>query len=130
MSYEVNDRELQSVLALPAQARYRYFLNKITDWEELWSVGDETGWALMSDGATELAPVWPAAAFARESCTGDWQNNKPKPIALGDWIAKWIPGLENDGRKVAVFPLRNDHGIVVSPERLKEDILGALEAYE
>ena len=130
MSYQVSSRELAAVVALPAAARYQYFLNKVSDWEELWSVGDDEGWALVSDGVAEVVPIWPAAAFAQACCVENWQRNKPRAIALDRWLEKWTPGLIKDQCSVAVFPLSNGNGPIVTPERLHSDLSEALKAYE
>lgn len=130
MSYQVSPQELAAVTALPSAARYQYFLNKVADWEELWSVGDDEGWALMSDGVTEVVPIWPAAAFAQACCVGGWRKDKPRAIALDSWLEKWTPGLIKDQHSVSVFPLSNGSGPVVTPERLQSDLSDALKAYE
>lgn len=130
MSYQVGPQELAAVMALPGAVRYQYFLNKVADWEELWSIGDDEGWVLSSDGVAELVPIWPAAAFARACCIGDWQKDTPRSIDLDSWLEKWIPGLVKDQRSVAVFPLPNGNGPVVTPERLQSDLSEALKAYE
>jgi hypothetical protein len=131
MIYQVNDKELESVLALPAPKRYQYFIGKITDWQELWSVANADGWVLMRDNeGNELVPVWPAQRFASACCVEDWTTNAPKRIALSDWLSKWTPGMSADGRRTAVFPTPNDQGIVRTAEDLKRDIDLALEAYE
>src|SRR5262245_55499756 len=128
--YEVNDKELKAVQQLPAAARYQYFLEKSTDWQELWSIADDRGWVLMADATgTELVPVWPAQRFASVCCAQEWQTSKPLPISLSDWLTKWTPGMIADVRAVTVFPLPTDRGIVVTPERLKCDIELPLEAY-
>lgn len=131
MSVNVNDQELESVLKLPPPKRYQYFLGKITDWNELWSIGDEHGWGLMGDDSgQELIPVWPAQCYAALACVGKWQSRSPRSISLKDWLNKWTPGMIADGRRVAVFPLPNDRGIVVEPSKLQRDIEVALSAYE
>src|SRR5262245_61179777 len=129
--YKVHDKELEAVQRLPASGRYQYFLGKVTDWQELWSVADDRGWVLMADEAgTELVPVWPAERFASLCCRDQWKDHRAKAIPLAAWLEKWIPGMTADGRKVAVFPLPNDRGIIRSAEELREDIEDALGAYD
>jgi len=53
-----------------------------------------------------------------------------RSIPLKDWIEKWIPGIAADGRKVAVFPLPNDKGVVVEHQPMLRDIQAALAEYE
>lgn len=131
MSYEVGDAELKAVMSLDSPKRYTYFLEKVADWEEIWSLGDDDGWALISDGlGNELIPVWPASAYAFACCTDIWKQYRPQQITLENWLQKWIPGMIADKRSVAVFPLPNDKGIVVAPKHLHDDLKEAIEQYE
>ncbi|MHB1425947.1 MAG: DUF2750 domain-containing protein [Gemmataceae bacterium] len=131
MSYKVKQKELEAIQRLPAPQRYQYFLGKVADWEEIWSVGTEDDWALMGDDSgNELVPVWPAEAFASLCCVEDWADKLPKAISLNDWMTKWIPGMMKDYRMIAVFPLPSHRGIVVNPERMKTDLEFALSAYD
>lgn len=128
MSYKPNSKEIEAVVALPAPKRMEYFIGKVTDWEELWSSGDESGWTLMADDSgREVVPVWPAQEYASLCCTG---SDTPKKILLADWLAKWIPGTRADGRKIAVFPVPSSQGIVMTPDELEQALTDALQDYE
>ena len=131
MSYDVNEYEFGSVLKLSGSERYEYFIQKIADWEELWSIRDSEGWGLMrDDSGKELVPIWPAEKYASACCTGVWEGYSPNNIPLDYWLEKWIPGMLKDDRLCAVFPLPTDKGVVVGPERLEKDISEALSQYE
>ncbi len=131
MSYEVNDYEYDSVTSLSGPERYQYLVNKIVDWEEVWSIKDQSGWSLMGDDTdNELVPIWPAEKYASACCTGLWKNCEPETIDLETWLEKWISGMSADGRSCAVFPLPSDKGLVVTPEQLEKDIREALLQYE
>ena len=131
MSYEVHDRELDTVTSLSGPERFEYFINKVSYWEEVWSLYDGDGWALCSDGVGgQLIPVWPAKAFASVCCSNDWSGYEPRAISLEDWLAKWTPGMASDNRKVALFPTQTDVGLVLEPVRLASEIREAMDAYE
>ena len=106
---------------------YQYFLGKIADWQEVWTMGDDHGYRLMSDGQHELVPVWPAEAYAAAFSK---EGQSPKQITLRDWIDKWLPGMKKDGRKVAVFPIASGHSAIVDPDRLLSELQQYLDAYE
>lgn len=130
MSYDVSKPEMQSVMSLSGAERYEHLVNKVADWEELWSVGDKDGWALCADDdGKELVPIWPARAYASACCIDTWEDSEPRQITLGDWFDKWTPGMIADGRSVAVFPLPNDKGVVITPEELSSDLADAVEQY-
>lgn len=131
MSYSVHQQEYENVITLTAVARYQYFLNKVADWEEVWSVGEGDGWRMMADRSGILCiPVWPARAFAEACCQGSWSQDIPKAISLSDWMTKWLPGIKSDGRQVAVFPLPTDQGILMQSDQLYLDLQEILEQFE
>jgi hypothetical protein len=130
VSYKAHQKELQRVLKLSPTEQYQYFLGKVTDWKEVWSIGNDEGWSLAAnDAGRESVPVWPAAQFAEASCNGPWQGNKPKTIPLDAFMEKGIPGMIKDGRMVAVFPTPAGKGVVVEPAQLLNDLREVLEAY-
>ena len=129
MNYKVNDKEFFSVISLSPSKRYLYLIKKIVDFKEIWSLWDE-GWALYSDEENnECIPIWPNEQYAQVCAIDNWVNYLPKKISLLDWINKWIPGMKNDRRKVAAFPTSNDKGIIIEPDRIKNDINKELGNY-
>lgn len=131
MSYSVHHQEYENVICLSTFDRYQYFLNKVADWEEVWSVGEGDGWRLMQDSTGTLCvPVWPARAFAEACCQGLWSAVTPKAISLSDWMTRWLPGIGTDGRKVAVFPLATDQGMLLDSDQLNQDLQEVLEQFE
>lgn len=48
ISWKPSDREVESIVNLNSNDRYRYFLKKVIDQEELWSIWRE-GWVLALD---------------------------------------------------------------------------------
>jgi hypothetical protein len=127
----MNDKEFQSVSALPGPERYAHFIRRVADFEEAWSLSNENGWVLAGDkDGRESAPVWPHAEYAAACATGAWGGCEPKAIPLGDWMDKWLPGLARDGRMVAVFMTPNDSGVPIQPEAMARDLEAELEWYE
>jgi len=130
MSYKVNDKEFEVVVSLEAKARYNYFVKKVCDWQEIWSIGDKEGWALLGDNREhECVPVWPAKRYAEAFCTGQWKDQKPRAIHLSEWMNKWTPGMIADNRYVAVFPTTNGKGVVINPGQLMESLERELIKY-
>lgn len=131
MTWHPTEKEMEAVLRLPGPQRYQHFVSKIVDAEEVWSLWKDEGWALstISDGR-ETVPIWPHASYAQVCARDAWQGYLPKAISLDAWINRWGPGIEGDGRLVAVFPTPDDKGIVVDAKRLNEDLKSELEKYE
>jgi len=131
MSWELGDKEFAAVLSLTDRKRYDYFIKHVADWGEVWSLYGNDGWVLASDEAgRELIPIWPHSRYAAACADGIWSATQPKAIDIHDWQAIWIPGILNDKRMVAVFPLPNNKGIPLPPGELKHDLDEALSEIE
>jgi hypothetical protein len=131
MGWAMHDKEFESVLSLSGSERYAYFVKKAADWEEIWSLKTEDGWVLAGDDqGNELVPIWPHQRFAIACATGNWRGSEPAPIELSVYLERWIPGMLRDRRLAAVFPTPTDKGVVVTPERLREDLEAELSLYE
>ena len=123
MAPQINDKELQSIFRLPPDQRYAYFVKRVADWEEIWSLRGEGGWVLAGDeNMRELVPVWPFREYASECAVATWAGNVPESISLDSWLEEWTLGMTEDHRLVAVFPNQENNGVVVEPIRLKADI--------
>ncbi len=131
MTWVMDDEEFEVVLSLPAQRRYAYLLKRVVDWERIWSLGTEEGWALSSDDeGHELVPVWPHERFAAACAEGYWRGYEPRAIDLSVWMERWIPGMQRDQRMVSAFPTPSGRSVRVSAERFENDLKEELTLYE
>jgi hypothetical protein len=126
----IHEKELASIMAMSAPDRYSVFVRRVADWQEVWSLPSSNGWRLMADeNGTEIVPVWPHKQFAA-ACANTSLEEVAAAINLDDWLEKWLPGIMNDGRLVAVFPVPTGEGVVVTADRLRADLLSECEQYE
>ena len=124
----INEKELNSVLKLPSSKRYEYFIKKICDWEEVWTLYNEGFATISDDEGNILVPFWPAKRYAEFFANEEWAGYKPEMIVLDDFIDKWLPGMLKDGYKPAIF--WNSHNSAVTKiENLLRDIEEELENY-
>jgi len=131
MGFEPTDQEVDAVLKLDGETRYRYTLKKITDFGELWSVSARDGWCLgLALEGNETVPIWPAASYAQRCCTGEWKDCQPKNIDLDVWQTRWIPGMLQHNRTIAVFPVPRGKSVVVGLSRFMADLKEELEKYD
>ena len=123
--------KIENIRLLSGEDKYDYFIRKVADFEEVWSLYDN-GWALLGDGnGTELIPFWPEEAFAKLCATNQWQDYKPRSIDMDSFLTKWLPGMEQEGKNVSVFYLsKEDKGIIKVPGDLTADLRQELEQYE
>jgi hypothetical protein len=123
LSWEVNEREFQSVLALRGEPRYEYFVKRAASHGTVWGLRGSGGWVVAEDDeGNPHFPVWPHPRFADACAEGAWAAEKPAPIDVDEWVVAWLPNLERDRMRVAVFQTPQDQGVGVGPERLKRDL--------
>ena len=130
MGWVLRESEKQAVTSLDGPNRYDYFIKKAADENRVWSLWKD-GWVLAEDNnGQKVVPVWPHAKFAEMCATGDWLGHEARPIEMQVWLDRWLPGISRDGRLIAVFPTKNDKGVVVESLRLAADLGDELQNYE
>ncbi len=123
MTDKLTNSELRRVASLSGDERYDYFVEKIVEWGEVWSLYSDDGWVgVTSQDGEECLPVWPHRDFAAEWVSGEWADCTPTAISLEVWVERWIPGMEKDGTLLAVFPNGEGEGVVVTPDELLASI--------
>ncbi|HKF49784.1 MAG TPA: DUF2750 domain-containing protein [Terracidiphilus sp.] len=127
MTYLLHPDHFANVIGMSPRERYEYFVKRAADWGELWGLYQD-GWAQLGDGEErEHMPIWPHEEFARHYATGDWRKFEPKRIDLREWLESWTPRLIDEGRGVAVFPVRTGKCTTAAPDRLLHDLVEELE---
>jgi hypothetical protein len=121
----ITPKQLASVLMLAGVERYKIFIKMAADWEEVWTLCNESGWALVAtdDGSTAL-PLWPAMEYAEAYAKKRGSKYEPRRIELSDLLEVVLPKLKMDGVLPAVFPTPAGKGVTPSVDELK----AALEA--
>jgi catechol 2,3-dioxygenase-like lactoylglutathione lyase family enzyme len=131
MSWQVNDAELASVLALPADRRYEFFVKRAASHGQLWGLRGGDGWVTAEDDeGDQHFPVWPHPRFAQTLATGPWSDAAPMAIDIDEWVEEWLSELDGDGIRIAVFQTPADQGVSVPPARLQRDLKAELEQFD
>lgn len=124
MSFTLSTTERDNTLALSNYQRYQYFIDKVTEHGEIWSLANDEGWVTLSAEGDNCLPIWPHADYAAQWATGDWNDCTPKSIALDVWLKRWTKGLKSDETLLVVFPNLEEESLLVDPEELEEDLQG------
>ena len=131
MTWAINDKEFKAVIALPAPKRYKYFISRVADWEQVWTLGHEDEFVLAADDdGNRLLPLWPHEKYADACATGPWGGSIPQTIQLTELLDELLPDLLTEGHLVAVFLTPADKGIHRSPDELHHDLKAALSEIE
>ncbi|SEL57398.1 Protein of unknown function [Roseateles sp. YR242] len=130
-SYRFGTQEIESVLKQKNEVRFDYFIKRVADWGEVWGLKGPAGWVLLGDEQqNEVAVFWPFKEFAAICATGAWADSTPTSIDLDSFRARWLTGLERDGRRVAVFPNIERSASVLSAAELRARLEEELDNLE
>lgn len=129
MKMTIHQKELEATIQLSAKKRYEYFIKKIVDFEEIWSLTNEMGWVTSVDdlGVTQLH-FWPTKDHAAYCAIDQWEKTVPAIIDLDDFIEEWLPGMKADGISPSIFYNQID-SVSIDIQTLKEDIEEELKNY-
>jgi uncharacterized protein DUF2750 len=130
MPYELSDEEREGVYAASNDKQYEYFVKKVADWGEAFTLAKGDAWpSVVDEEGTRRLPVWPHPGFAEESVEGDWAEHEIASIE----VHKFLDVLENlhaQGDGLAMFRQPERGFIGVKPSELLEDLMGELERIE
>lgn len=119
---QINQPQIQAVLALSGPERYRHFIKVVTDWEEVWGLYKD-GWALAgADDGDVVFPLWPAKEYAQLCAQGSWEDYEPSSLSLDELVNELLPRLKKDNVLPGVFYTPNDKGVTPEVDQLVEDI--------
>ena len=130
-SYRLTTKEFESVTQLDGPARFKHFVSRVADWEKVWGLRSDSGWASVGDDDGNSGfPVWPHPQYAAACATGEWAENQPALIGVHEFVESWLRNMANDRVKVAVFPTPKMKGVVVEAGDLRQILQDELKQYE
>lgn len=127
MTYSLTSNEINAALNLSNHQRYQYFLDKVAEHGEIWSLANDEGWVTLTSEGENCLPIWPHPDLAKQWATDDWSDCQPKSVALKTWLERWTKGLKQDETLLVVFPNLKEEALLVEPDDLAEDLRDALE---
>ncbi len=127
----MNEKQFESVQSLDSNARFQHFVSKIADWEQLWTVKNDEGWLVpVAPEGFEYFPVWPHPEYAQKITDLNFPGHKAEEISLQEFLSHWLPLLQYDDVKVAVFPNREWTFWCIEADDLMAELVEEMRQYE
>jgi hypothetical protein len=127
----MNNKKLENVLKLEPKKRYEYFIRKIADFEELWTIVDENGnYAIATVDNKTLMSFWPEEEFIVSNLNDEWSNCKALNLSLDDLADEVLPYIAKNNHLINVFPINGRAGFIVDLEEFSRDFTEELKKYE
>lgn len=125
---KMNNKEIENVIKLDKTKKYEYFIKKIVDYEEVWSLRDEEGQAMLGEEDNSYFPVWAKKEYSDLCISEEWKGYYSESITLEKFMDVWIPNLKCEGSRITIM-WNNGSGIDVDWDILLNDIRLEMEKY-
>ncbi len=127
----LNKMEIENVSKLDTFKRYKYFIKKVADFEELWTLIDENSdFALSEIDNHFFISFWTAEEFIKSNLDNGWKNHTPLKMSLNYFEENVMPVIQENNYLINVFPVNGKSGFVVSINEFVRDLNEELENYE
>ena len=131
---KVSKQELEAVIALSPEKRYNYFVKRICDWEQVWTLYEDDYIVLNEAKNGKLyILLFPFKDFAEHYATNTrgMKGVSYKSFEINEFLETIIKKLQaNNVSNALVFPVANGYGLNVSMSDMVKDIQSELENYK
>ena len=117
--------ELYGVMNASPEKRYKNFISKVTDNEEVWVLDNGEGYATLVQNDYISLIVYPSKEAAEFFSEGD----EVMSIEVHDFVNNCEETLEDSSFRFAVYPNGKD-AFIVSTQQMLEDLLEELDLIE
>ena len=131
---KVSKQEIEAVTALSPEKRYNYFVKRICDWEQVWTLYEDDYIVLNEAKNGKLyILLFPFKDFAEHyaTTTRGMKGVSYKSFEINEFLETIIKKLQaNNVSNALVFPVANGYGMNVSMIDMVKDIQSELENYK
>lgn len=131
---KVSKQELEAVTALSPEKRYNYFVKRICDWEQVWTLYEDDCIVLNEAKNGKLyILLFPFKDFAEHYATNTrgMKGVSYKSFEINEFLETIIKKLQaNNVSNALVFPVANGYGLNVSMTDMVKDFQSELENYK
>ena len=126
----MNINEINTVIALNPQDRYKYFIKRVADNEIFFTLTThDGGYALSELDGQKLFPMWSAKDYAELCKINGWEDYLIKQFDLDDLENEIIDFIADENCLINVFPVSDRTGFVVSLQEFSRDLGDELSNY-
>lgn len=120
---KLHKREIENISKLEPYERYTYFIRKVADFEELWTITDKKGDLILSIiDDNKLVSFWTNEAFITGNLKGDFEKCIPFKMSLDDFEEKIIPLILENKYLLNIFSLNGKSGFIVDINEFVRDL--------
>lgn len=112
-------------LTADINANYQRFIEHIQESGKLWGLKSPSGWVVVESTEfedTEVMPFWSEESYAKVHCEGEWQDFAPVAIDIEEFVADWLPGMDEDGTLVGPNWNADLEGLEIEPVEIAKQL--------
>ncbi|BDY04095.1 DUF2750 domain-containing protein [Ferrimonas sp. YFM] len=118
----LTEEQINDFYRLTSKERFGQFVAQVQEKKVVWTLANDQGCVLVDTGEEQCLLLWHDEDLAESWATEEYQGCRAMGIPLDDFLAKWVPGMAQDGFDVALVPTRAGEGEVMSPEELAGEL--------
>lgn len=130
MQYKPSKIELNAVAEYSDKEKLQYFLQRVIESEEIWGLGNESGWVTRISDNRNCLPVWPYQEYAADCITGEWEEQQAQEMSIEQFTTKVLPLLKENDMDVEIFPTAKMQGQVIAANVLLDYLESTIDAGE
>lgn len=124
----MNHHEIENVSKLSPKNRYDYFIRKIADFEELWTIIDaNSDFTLAEIENSTVVSFWTHEAFIESNLTPDWADCIPFKMDIYTLQDIVIPLIRQNNYLINVFPVDSRVDYIVALNDFVNDLNEKME---
>jgi hypothetical protein len=131
---DITKQEFDAIIKLSPEERYAYFIKRICDWEQIWTLYSDDNLVLNEDKKGKLEVfLFPYETFTSYYAHGTkgMEDAVGKCFHLDEFMGEVVEKLLlHDVNMALVFPVANGYGLKVTMKKLLNDINEELENYK
>ncbi len=126
----LSSQEIESVSKLEPFKRYTYFIKKIADFEEIWTIVDKNGDIALADiDHKTFISFWSHEDYIQSNLENGWKDCQPFKITLDDFEDTIIALINENDYLLNIFPVMGKSGFIVNLNEFMRDLNEELEQY-
>jgi hypothetical protein len=131
MALILTKEEKNALIKQNPKVRYQYFIKRIADSEELFSVGDDDGLDMIVLKDREAILLWSHIEYVESFKEKNKEFNESRIVAMSiyDFKEEYIEFIEQENLLLNIFPIDDYSGFVVTMSEFLRDLEMELSKY-
>ena len=130
MRHRPSESEISGLSHMSQAERLSYFLSRSMEVEEIWSLGNASGWELQERDGRSFVYVWPYIDLARMNLADDSGSSSPQATSLDHFFQNILPIMIQQKIDLDVLSLPGCAGRLIAASDLYTMMESLLESGE